>query len=69
MHSETTLGRARPAPRIRLARLGDMFALARQRRALAKLDASRLRDIGLTRDEALAEACRPIWDVPTYWRR
>jgi uncharacterized protein YjiS (DUF1127 family) len=32
-----------------------------QRRALAKLDSHRLRDIGRTRDEAQAEAEKPFW--------
>ncbi len=44
-------------------------ALRRQRRALARLDAALLRDIGLTRSEALSESGRPVWDVPKAWRR
>ena len=32
-----------------------------QRRALAELDDDRLRDIGLTREEAQAEAATPFW--------
>jgi uncharacterized protein YjiS (DUF1127 family) len=32
-----------------------------QRRALAELDDDRLRDIGLTRAEAQAEAAMPFW--------
>lgn len=44
-----------------------LFALYRQRRALAALDAHRLHDLGLTRQEADAEAHRPIWDAPTTW--
>jgi len=50
-------------------RLTDLLALSRQRRALADLDPHVLADIGLTRDEALTEARRPIWDVPESWRR
>ncbi|TCP41753.1 DUF1127 domain-containing protein [Rhodovulum marinum] len=42
---------------------------ARQRRRLAELDEALLRDIGLTRDEAVAEARRPVWDVPQSWLR
>jgi uncharacterized protein YjiS (DUF1127 family) len=45
-------------------RLLDLVELRRQRRALAALDDLRLRDIGLTREEAKAEARRPIWDAP-----
>jgi uncharacterized protein YjiS (DUF1127 family) len=41
----------------------------RQRRALATLDPHLLADVGLTREQALAEALRPVWDVPSSWRR
>jgi len=41
----------------------------RQRRHLADLDDALLRDIGLTREEARAEARRPLWDVPDSWLR
>jgi uncharacterized protein YjiS (DUF1127 family) len=34
---------------------------SRQRRALAQLDDYRLRDIGLTRDEARRECANPFW--------
>jgi uncharacterized protein YjiS (DUF1127 family) len=34
---------------------------SRQRRALADLDDNRLKDIGKTREEALAEAGKPFW--------
>ena len=49
-------------------RLWDLLALRQQRRALARLDAAQLRDIGRTLDEAQAEARRPIWDAPAHWR-
>lgn len=52
-----------------LSRLRGMLAVRAQRRALARLDEHALRDIGLTRDTALSEASRPIWDVPPYWLR
>lgn len=42
------------------------FYARRQRGALARLDDAGLADIGLTRDQAIAEASR--WDVPTNWR-
>ena len=38
--------------------------VANQRRALRELDDQQLRDIGLTRADALREAGRPFWDVP-----
>lgn len=41
-----------------------MLAVARQRAALADMDDARLADLGLTRDAALTEARRPIWDLP-----
>ena len=46
-----------------------MLALHRQRRQLARLDAAALRDIGVSRDDARAEAARAPWDAPTHWRR
>ena len=50
--------------RLRLA-----LAVRRQRLDLARLDATRLSDIGLTPDRALAESQRPLWDVPHNWLR
>jgi uncharacterized protein YjiS (DUF1127 family) len=51
-----------------LRRLFALALLSRQRRALARLDAALLKDIGLTQDEAAEEARRAIWDVPAHWR-
>jgi len=45
------------------------FSAAEQRRQLAALDDKMLRDIGLTREAANAEARRPGWDVPHSWLR
>ncbi len=44
-----------------------ILGLARQRRQLAKLEAHLLADIGVTKDAAISEATRPIWDVPAHW--
>ena len=44
-------------------------ALARSRRALARLDDHLLRDIGLSRHEAETEAERPLWTAPPHWRQ
>jgi len=57
-------------PRSRRAARGPLAWVEtwRQRRALARLDAAALRDIGLTEGEALAEQLRPVWDVPATWR-
>ncbi|ABV94511.1 conserved hypothetical protein [Dinoroseobacter shibae DFL 12 = DSM 16493] len=49
--------------------LSALVGLWRTRRALRDLDDRMLRDIGVSRSEALTEARRPIWDVPTGWRR
>ena len=38
--------------------------LARQRRQLAALDEAALKDIGLSRADALQEVERPFWDDP-----
>lgn len=43
-------------------------ALSRSRRGLARLDDHLLRDIGLTRTEAMAEASRAAWDAPWHWK-
>jgi uncharacterized protein YjiS (DUF1127 family) len=50
------------------ARLGLWTAVARERRALARLDARLLRDIGLHAGEAAREADRPFWDPPSRRR-
>ena len=43
-------------------------ALARSRRGLKHLDDHLLRDIGLTRAQAMTEAARAPWDAPSHWR-
>lgn len=48
--------------------LGYMLAVWRQRQVLKNLDDRMLRDIGLTRAQALAESRRPVWDAPESWR-
>ncbi len=67
-HGTTSVATGRSRQTL-LARLNMWMGLYRQRRTLARLDDSALRDLGLTRDEADAEAMRPIWDVPAAWRR
>ena len=46
-----------------LGRLFMAMEVARERRELARLDATLLRDIGLTREGAMREASRGFWDV------
>ena len=50
-------------------RLQTIITTRRERQALLALDPALLCDIGLTREQALAEANRPIWDAPTTWLR
>lgn len=57
------------AHRARFPKLTALVSLARQRRALAKLDSTQLNDIGLSRSDAENEANRPVWDVPAHWQR
>lgn len=56
-------------PRNLLRRIGLAAALRRQRGDLLALDDTRLRDIGLTREQVDAEARLPCWDVPRHWLR
>ncbi len=53
-------------------RLMDRFFAARalraQHHALLSLDDTMLRDIGITRYEAITEANRPVWNAPAHWR-
>ena len=44
-------------------------ALSRSRKALLRLDDHLLRDVGLSRAEATAEALRAIWGVPAHTQR
>ena len=47
----------------RLPPVRRWFRVAAERRRLAELDDAALRDIGLTRDDVIAEAGRPFWDT------
>ncbi|WP_298971957.1 DUF1127 domain-containing protein [uncultured Roseobacter sp.] len=59
---------SRGANRSRRTGLMTYLALWRSRRALARLDARALEDIGVTRDAADLEANRNLWDVPNTWK-
>lgn len=37
------------------------YAVYRQRRALLSLDAAMLKDLGISRVDALQEGCKPFW--------
>ncbi|GGG64002.1 hypothetical protein GCM10011415_08110 [Salipiger pallidus] len=76
MHREQSLScpvtSAPPAERRRrglLAALIEAHALWQQRRRLPQLDDHLLRDMGITRAEAEAEAARKPWDAPRHWSR
>jgi len=43
--------------------LSHWNAVARERHELTLLDDRSLRDIGLRREDAAQEACRPFWDT------
>lgn len=51
------------------SKLSQAHAVWRQRQSLKSLDSAALRDIGVTREQAQAEADRPVWDAPSNWLR
>lgn len=44
------------------------LAVRKERKQLTRLDEHELRDLGLDKPTALAEAKRGLWDVPHHWR-
>ena len=44
-------------------------SLHKQHQALLRLDETLLRDIGISRSEALDLAAGPVWDAPNHWKR
>jgi len=50
-----------------LARVFTLQAIWTERKKLASLDPDRLRDLGITPDEARREAKRAAWDAPERW--
>ena len=59
----------KPRRQFSLTSVLDALSLRRQRRCLAKLDDRALKDIGITREQAEAEAARHIWDAPEFWQK
>ena len=59
---------ARP-PRQSALDIGHFFRVWRERRALERLDADALRDIGISTHEAREETRKRIWDAPPNWLR
>lgn len=52
-----------------LTRFVQAYAGWQQCKRLATLDDAALRDMGLTRAQAEAEAVRPLWNAPDQWLR
>ena len=48
----------------KVKRIQHARMIARQRRALAQLSSTQLRDIGISRYEADVESTRSFWDIP-----
>ena len=72
MTINTSIITRRPAasrPRGIVSLLALSLQTWKERRALARLDADALRDIGLSAEDAARESDRPIWDVPSNWTR
>lgn len=66
--NQTCVDRVDIKPRISLwTRMANMLNVRHQRKTLKDLDDHMLRDIGLTREEAMIEAEKPVWDVPRHW--
>ena len=65
--TNTLHSNARPASVSLFAKALFWHRVARERRALSKLDAHLLRDIGLSDWAAEAEAGRKFWDAPAHW--
>ncbi len=59
----------KPAKRSFVSLVLQALSVMRQRRKLAQLDDAALKDIGITRAEASAEADRFFWDAPQIWKR
>ena len=59
--------KARWLPRL-LARIVAANDLHRQHCALLHLDDALLRDVGITRDQAISMATRPVWNAPNHWK-
>ncbi len=59
----------RPAKANFFVRFMAARAMRRSRQQLSELDDKSLRDIGLTREEAMKEVHRSDWDAAPHWER
>ena len=57
-----------PARPSLLSFVTGMVKVRAQRRALLKLDAALLNDVGISAREAACEAAKPVWDIPSHWQ-
>lgn len=69
IHHTTTHSDCQPRRPSLLASLGQIIAVAHQRRRLARLDDHLLNDIGVTRAQAIEESRQNTWTAPDYWRK
>ncbi len=51
-------------PAAKATALKTYVSVWQQRRALARIDQTRLADMGITPAQAAEEAARPFWDLP-----
>jgi uncharacterized protein YjiS (DUF1127 family) len=65
--TNTVNSNSRPTSVSLWARVLIWHRILRERRALSKLEAHLLRDIGLSDNAAESEAERKFWDVPAHW--
>lgn len=63
LNARVSLFESAPRNESLLSRLHTAFTVARTRRALSKMDAHTLADIGLTHEQAQFEAQRAVWDI------
>ncbi len=63
--SRTTAATCTPARKARVPSLFTFLTVWKERRELAGLSESRLKDIGISSHAAALEAARPAWDLPT----
>ncbi|MGL4309267.1 MAG: DUF1127 domain-containing protein [Paracoccaceae bacterium] len=69
LSSCTNIAAARPHGPVGVMKyLFRLIAIRSHRRRLKDMPDELLNDIGLTRDQARAEAARPVWDVPASWK-
>ncbi|MEE9428774.1 MAG: DUF1127 domain-containing protein [Paracoccaceae bacterium] len=67
--TETAAKEQRPGKFSFLRLIPKFDAIYRQRLDLRGLSDTALKDIGITRSQANAEASRPSWDAPSHWLR